>query len=193
MRYGYIRVSTKWQANDGNSIEAQQEALKTAGVDEFFIDTYTGGKMQRPQLNELVSRLQEGDTIVVSKIDRFARTISQATEIIEELLDKGVAIHILNLGLLDNSSTSVLIRNIMLAFAQFEREMIIERTQEGKAIAKQKPGYREGRPKKFRDEQIELAIKLLDDHSYKQVGCMTGISTSTLVRAKREHKRHAME
>ena len=80
-----------------------------------------------------------------------------------------------------------------MAFAQFEREMIIERTQEGKAIAKQKPGFREGRPRKYRGEQIDLAIKLLDEHSYKQVERMMGISVSTLVRAKREHKKHAKE
>lgn len=189
MRYGYIRVSTKWQANDGNSIEAQRETLSAHGVDQVYVDAYTGKKMFRPELNELLKIVQPGDTIVVCKIDRFARTISQATEIIEELLDKGVAIHILNLGLLDNTSTSTLIRNIMLAFAQFEREMIVERTQEGKAIARQKRGYREGRPKKFREEQIKLAMRLLEEYSYKQVSIMTGIGISTLTRAKRDYEK----
>lgn len=188
MRYGYIRVSTKWQANDGNSIEAQREALSANGVDQVYVDAYTGKKMFRPELSELLKIVQPGDTIVVCKIDRFARTISQATEIIEELLDKGVAIHILNLGLLDNTSTSTLIRNIMLAFAQFERDMIIERTQEGKAIARQKYGYKEGRPRKFREEQIKLAMRLLGEYSYKQVSMMTGIGISTLTRAKREYE-----
>ena len=188
MRYGYIRVSTRWQANDGNSIEAQKAALEAAGVDAYYIDTYTGGKMQRPQLNELINTLKPGDTIVVTKIDRFARTISQATETIELLLEKGIAIYILNLGILDSSSTSVLIRNIMLAFAQFERDLIIERTQEGKAIARQDPDYREGRPKKFREEQIRLALHLLETNSYRQVALMTGISESTIQRAKKAEK-----
>ncbi len=186
MKYGYIRVSTKWQANDGNSIEAQRDALITAGTDEILIDAYTGSKMQRPQLDELMSKVVEGDTIVVTKLDRFARTISQSIEIIDELLDKGVSIYILNIGMLDSSPTSVLIRNVMLAFAQFEREMIIERTQEGKAIARQKPGYREGRPKKFREEQERLALDLLKTNSQKSVSRMTGISVSTLKRLKRE-------
>lgn len=193
MRYGYIRVSTKWQAFKGNSMEAQREMLSDYGIDQFYIDTYTGGKMRRPQLDMLLSKIQVGDTIVVCKIDRFARTISQATEIIETLLDKGVSIHILNLGLLDNSSTSVLIRNIMLAFAQFEREMIIERTQEGKAIARQKPGFHEGRPKKYRKEQVELAMTLLEKNSYRQVSMMTGISVSTLVREKRRLNQNLYE
>lgn len=186
MKYGYIRVSTRCQASDGNGIEAQREALLSADVDEIVIDAYTGSKMQRPQLSELISKVTAGDTIVVTKLDRFARTISQATDIIEELLNKDVSIYILNIGILDNSPTSVLIRNVMLAFAQFEREMIIERTQEGKAIARQKPGYKEGRPKKYREEQVDLAMDLLKKNSYRKVALMTGISVSTLVRLKRE-------
>jgi len=187
MIYGYIRVSTKTQANDGNSIDSQMQVLKAAGVEKYYIDTMTGVKMERPQLNSLLEELVEGDTIVVTKIDRFARTISQATETIDGLIDKGVKVHILNLGILDNSSTSVLIRNVMLAFAQFEHDMILERTMAGKEIAKLKPGYKEGRPKKFKTEQIELAMELLKTNSYKKVSLMTGISESTLVREKRKH------
>ncbi len=186
MIYGYIRVSTKTQANDGNSIDSQMQVLKAAGVEKYYIDTMTGVKMERPQLNSLLEELVEGDTIVVTKIDRFARTISQATETIDGLIDKGVKVHILNLGILDNSSTSVLIRNVMLAFSQFEHDMILERTMAGKEIAKLKPGYKEGRPKKFKPEQIELAMELLKTNSYKKVSLMTGISESTLVREKRK-------
>ena len=135
--------------------------------------------------DEIVSELSKSNP-VVTKLDRFARTISQSTEIIEELLDKGVNIYILNVGVLDSSPASVLIRNVMLAFAQFEREMIIERTQEGKAIAKQKPGFREGRPQKYHEEQKNLAVELLKTNSYRKVSRMTGISVSTLVRYKNE-------
>lgn len=81
---------------------------------------------------------------------------------------------------------SVLMRNLLLAFAQFERDMIIERTQEGRALARTKPGYKEGRPRKFKNEQIELALKLLENYSYSQVSNMTGISISTITRAKRK-------
>ena len=77
-------------------------------------------------------------------------------------------------------------RNMLLAFAEFERDLIIERTQEGKAIARQKDGYREGRPPKFSKQQIDHALELLEKHSYSQVEQMTGISKSTLVRKKRE-------
>ena len=92
------------------------------------------------------------------------------------------------MGLMDNTPTGKLIRNIMLAFAEFERDMIVERTQEGKAIAKLNPDFREGRPKKFSRTQINHALLLLDDYSYKQVEQMTGISKSSLIRAKRQKK-----
>ncbi|SER07508.1 hypothetical protein SAMN05216362_1457 [Piscibacillus halophilus] len=74
----------------------------------------------------------------------------------------------------------------MLSFAEFERDMIVERTQEGKAIAKQRDDFREGRPKKYNKKQIEHAISLKENNSYKQVEEMTGISKSTLIRAKKE-------
>jgi DNA invertase Pin-like site-specific DNA recombinase len=79
----------------------------------------------------------------------------------------------------------------MLDFAESERGMIVERTQEGKAIAKQKPDFKEGRPKKYGKKQIEHALKLLENNSYKQVEDKTGISKSTLIRAKRKQNQQA--
>lgn len=133
-----------------------------------------------------MSQLKEGDTLVITKLDRFARSAKDAIEVIEKLFDNGVRVHILNIGIVEDTPTGRLIFNIMSAFAQFERDMIVERTQEGKAIAKQKPDFREGRPKKFSKKQIDHALNLLKNHSYKQVGELTGISKSTLIRAKRQ-------
>lgn len=87
--------------------------------------------------------------------------------------------------MMDNTPASKLVRNIFFAFAEFERDMIVERTQEGKEVAKKKPGYREGRPKKYSKAQISHALELLEDHSYTQVEDLTGISKSTLIRAKK--------
>lgn len=117
-------------------------------------------------------------------MDRIARSASQGIELIQALLDKKVIVHVLNMALLDNTPTGKLIRNIMLAFAEFERDMIIERTKEGKAIAKKQPDFREGRPRLYSKKQIQHALELLQDHSYKQVTELTGISKSTLIRAK---------
>ena len=92
------------------------------------------------------------------------------------------------MGIVDDSPTGKLIRNIMLAFSEFERDMIIQRTKEGKEIAKRNPNYRDGRPKKFTRIQIDHALELLQTHSYKQVAAMTGISRATLARAKAEQR-----
>ena len=118
MIYGYARVSTKGQAKDGNSLESQQTALKTAGAEKIYVDSFTGTKMNRPQFSELVDVLKPGDTLIVTKLDRFARSISQASDLITDLIDKGITINVLNLGTLSNDSVSTLLRNVLLSFAQ---------------------------------------------------------------------------
>ncbi|MGB4610606.1 MAG: recombinase family protein [Saccharofermentanales bacterium] len=185
MKYGYARVSTKGQAADGNSLENQIELLEKAGAEIIYKDVFSGTKLDRPELNKLLKILKPDDTIIITKLDRFARSIGQASELITNLIDNGIKVEVLNLGVLDNSSVSTLFRNMLLAFAQFERDMIVERTQEGKAVARRNPNYREGRKKKYTDEQIKLALKLLETYSYSQVTEMTGISKSTLIRAKK--------
>lgn len=191
MVYGYARVSTKGQAKDGNSLEGQKTELREAGAEIIFSDAFTGTKAHRPELDKLLSQIQEGDKLIVTKLDRIARSVTQGIELVNSLIEKGVTVHILNMGIMDNTPQGKLMRTIMLAFAEFERDMIIERTQEGKEIAKQKPDYKEGRPKKFGRKQIELALSLLEENSYKQVEEQTGISKSTLIRAKKERAEKA--
>lgn len=186
MIYGYARVSTKGQAKDGNSLEAQEKALKESGASEIYVDAFTGTKTDRPEFDKLMEKIQKGDTLIVTKLDRFARSITQGSELVSDLIEKGIKVYILNIGVMDNTPSSKLIRNVFFAFAEFERDMIVERTMEGKAIAKQNPDFREGRPKKYSRKQIEHALELLDSNSYKQVEDMTGISKSTLIRAKKK-------
>lgn len=186
MKYGYARVSTTKQSKDGNSLEVQREVLTENGAEIIFEEKFTGTKIDRPELDKLLKLLKSGDTLIVTKLDRIARSISKGTELIEMLIEMGVIVHIINLGVLDNSPASRLVRNIFLAFAEFERDMIVERTQEGKAVARLRDDYREGRPKKFKKSQIEHALVLLNSYSYSQVSELTGISISTLTRAKRK-------
>ena len=188
MVYGYARVSTKGQAKDGNSLEAQETALRNAGATEIFKEAFTGTKKHRPQLDKLLSVLKDGDMLVVTKLDRVARSATQGIELVQSLIEKGVTENVLNMGVMDNTPAGRLIRTVMLAFAEFERDMIVERTQEGNAIAKQNPDFREGRPRKFSKKQIEHAMELLDTHSFRQVEEMTGISESTLHRRVRERR-----
>ena len=111
---------------------------------------------------------------MVTKLDRIARSAAQGIEIISELIARGVSVNVLNMGLMDNSPNGILIRTMFLAFAEFERNMIVERTSEGKAIARMNPEYREGRNKievaRFGEfykmvlageKSVELAVKEL--------------------------------
>ena len=189
MIYGYARVSTQAQAREGNSLEAQEKALRNAGASLVFSDTYTGTKNDRPQLDRLLETISEEDILVVCKLDRMARNLKQGIELIDALNMRGVKVNVLNMGLIDNTPTGRLIRNIMLALAEWERDMIVERTREGKEIARQNPNYRDGRPRKYKREQREHALELLEEYSYKQVEKLTGISTATLTRMKREAKK----
>ncbi|MBQ8999646.1 MAG: recombinase family protein [Clostridium sp.] len=190
MIYGYIRVSTIKQANDGNSLENQENLLLENGVlkENIYKDIYTGTKADRPSFNELINKLKQGDTLVVTKLDRFARSMIEGSKIVNELIDKGIRVNVLNIGVMDNTPSSKLIRNIFFSFAEFERDMIVERTLEGKQIKmKRDVDATLGRPKKFKKAQRDMAIKLLEKHSYNEVSAMMGISRSTLIRYKKEY------
>ncbi len=187
MIYGYARVSTVAQCRNGNSLEEQTEALMAYGCDKIITEAYTGKTTERPQLNELLQLLCAGDTLVVTKLDRFARTVIEGVLTVRMLFERGVKVHILNIGLIENTLTGNLILTVFLAFAEFERGMIIERTQAGKALARTQAGYHEGRPRKYTPAQINHALELLSSgSSYRQVEAMTGISKSTLIRARRD-------
>ena len=186
MIYGYARVSTTAQGRDGNSLEEQVAALEKYGCQKIIKEAFTGKTMERPAFLSLLEQLQEGDTLVVSKLDRFARTAIEGVQTVRELFERNIRVHILNMGLIENTLTGNLILTVMLAFAEYERGMIVERTQTGKMVARQDANFREGRPKKYTSQQIELALSLLEQgKTYKQVTAMTGISKSTLVRARR--------
>ena len=186
MIYGYARVSTTGQSIHGNSLEDQTRALQAYGCQEIVTEAFTGKSMERPAFSALFQKLQSGDTLVVTKLDRFARTAIDGVSAVRELFDRGVRVHILNMGLIENTLTGNLILTVMLAFAEYERGMIVERTQTGKAVARQDLSFREGRPKKYTSTQLRHALELLDSgKTYRQVEAMTGISKSTLVRTKR--------
>lgn len=185
MIYGYARVSTRKQADKGNSLKEQEEQLRSAGAQTIIREAYTGTSMERPEFTKLMNRLQPSDTLIVTKLDRFARTLIDGVMAVQALQERGVTVNILNLGVIDSTPTGTLILNIFLSFAQFERSMILERTREGKEAARAKGIRVDGRPPKYSAIQMNHAIDLLATHSYTQVARMTGISKSTLTREKR--------
>ena len=168
--YGYARVSSKGQERYGNSLQDQQSQLIAAGCDpqNIYHDSYTGTSIKRPNFSILLTKLQPGDTLTVTKLDRFARTAADGVNLIQSLLSRNITVNILNMGKADNTPMGKLLITVLLAFAEFERDMIVERTQAGKAIKKSSdPTYKEGRPsldldtqtlQKFREKQKDGSL-----------------------------------
>ncbi|WP_455798959.1 recombinase family protein [Clostridium butyricum] len=189
---GYCRVSSKGQL-DNNSLEQQEEEiLNKYSSAEIFKEQFTGTTTDRPIFNSLVNSLKENDILVVTKLDRLARNTEEGIHLVQDLFNKGVSVHVLNVGLLENTTMGKFFLTTLLAVAEMERNTIIERTQTGKAIARTKEGYKEGRPQKFTNKQLEHALSLLSinggDKSYSEVVEITGISKSTLIRENNKNK-----
>ncbi len=183
MKYGYARVSTRKQTR-GNSLEEQRQQLMSEGCDEVVEEQYTGTVTKRPQLDSLLGRLQAGDTLMVTKLDRLARTATEGANLIKDLTDKGIRVNVLNMGEVDERPQGRLMLHILLAFAEFERDLIVERTQAGKAIARTKAGFREGRPPIEKARKAAAVDMVLNGaKSYKEAAAAVGISKSTLIRA----------
>lgn len=196
MIYGYSRVSTQGQADYGNSLQAQEEELRKAGATEIYTDAGVSGAKkpeERPQLSKLMNVLQDGDTLIITRLDRLSRSAVSGYELIAELLNRGVSVRVLNIGTVENTVAGRLILHILLAFAEFERETIRERMLEGKAVAKQDPAWRDGRKPKYTKSQKQHAVELLKTHTYAQVEELTGISKSSLIRAVRAAKKDSKE
>lgn len=165
MIYGYARVSTRGQDKYGNSLQDQTSQLEAAGCQQIYHDSYTGTKMDRPEFSKLLSVLSPGDTLVVTKLDRFARTAADGAKAVQELTSNGINVHILNMGKADNTPMGKLLITVLFAFAEFERDMIVERTSAGKAVAKANdPNWKEGR------KSIALTTDTIQKFREKQTG-----------------------
>lgn len=139
MKIGYARVSTKEQ-----NLEMQLEALKVAGCEKIFAEKLSGCLQSRPELDACLNFIREGDTLVVYKLDRLGRSLKNIIMLLEDFKKKGILFISLQDNINTEGATGQLMANILGAFAQFERDLIYERTQEGKRIAKEK-GVRFGR------------------------------------------------
>lgn len=179
MKFGYARVSSA-----GQSLATQISQLKEESCDIIYSEKFTGTTVDRPKFNELLDRVSSGDTIVVTKLDRFARNTKEALEIIQELFKARIKTHILNMGIIEDTPFGRLIFTLFSAFAQFERDMILTRTQEGKHNARvTDPSYTEGRKTTYTDDDIQAALDMREEgFTYAQISYQTGISASTLKR-----------
>lgn len=184
MIYGYARVSTAQQ-----DYATQIADLKKAGATKIFKDKYTGTTANRPKFDKLMTTIKNGDTLIVTKLDRLARNTQDALNIVKKMNAEGVILRVLNIGTIDNSPSGRLIFTVFSAFAEFERDLIVSRTQEGKAWAKaNNPNFHDGMPRKYTKEQIDFAWKLhTQNHmSYSEISKKLGISKATIYRRFRE-------
>ncbi|MBC6310493.1 recombinase family protein [Listeria sp. FSL L7-1582] len=186
MKLGYARVSTV-----GQDLETQQEKLLSVGVvsDNLFIEKKTGTTTRnRKALQELIKHSREGDIVYITKIDRLARSIIDLNNVMGEFLQKGVTVVFIDNNMtfgadVESNPMQKLLFNVLGAFAEFERDMIVNRTTEGKIRAKQagKKLGRKGQP----EEQIKKAIQLMDNRdtnklSVSDIVKMTGVPKATI-------------
>ncbi len=150
---GYARVST-----EGQELTAQLEQLNGAGVDKVFKEKASGVKQDRPQLAAMLDHLREGDTVIVCKLDRIARSTKHLLEIVEQLEDRKVSFKVLNINLDTSTPTGKLMLSMLAAIGQFEREMMLERQREGIRIAKDEGRYkgRKATARALSDKVLEL-------------------------------------
>ena len=180
MIYGYARVSTAKQ-----DYATQIADLKKAGATKIFKDKYTGTTANRPEFDKLMTTIKNGDTLIVTKLDRLARNTRDALVIVKKLNAERVILRVLNIGTIDNSPTGRLIFTVFSAFAEFERDLIVSRTQEGKAWAKaNNPNFHDGMPRKYTKEPIDFAWELqIQNHmSYSEISKKLGMSKATIYR-----------
>lgn len=138
---GYARVST-----EGQELTAQLEQLQSAGVDKVYKEKASGVKQDRPQLAAMLDHLREGDTVVICKLDRIARSTKHLLAIVEVLESMKVSFKVLNISLDTSTPTGKLMLSMLAAVGQFEREMMLERQREGIRIAKDAGAYKGRKP-----------------------------------------------
>lgn len=158
---GYARVST-----EGQELTAQLEQLNGAGVDKVFKEKASGVKQDRPQLTAMIDTLREGDTVIICKLDRMARSTKHLLEIVDQLEAKQVAFKVLNINLDTSTPTGKLMLSMLAAIGQFEREMMLERQKEGIRIAKDAGRYK-GRKATAR-AKTDKVLELLSQGKTKQ-------------------------
>lgn len=179
MRFGYCRVSTREQ-----NLDRQIEALEAEGIEakNIFTDKISGVKEKRPGLDDMLSRLREGDTVVILSFDRLARSTKQLLEYVETFNEMGVDLISLHERVDTTTPQGKLFFTVSAAFAEFERSIIKQRQAEGIAVAKEQ-GRMKGRPK-VDPEKLEEAMALYGSGQYsvERIQAITGVSSATIYR-----------
>lgn len=179
LKIGYARVSTGLQ-----NLDLQKDSLEKYGCEKIFTDHMSGSKKDRPGLKSAIEFSRPGDTIVVWRLDRLGRNMEDLISIVNYLNDKGVSFHSLqeNITMDKSSSTGQLMFHLFAAFAEFERNLILERSAAGRASARAR-GRLGGRPEKFTEQDIELLKTLVENETpIKTIAERWNVSRTTIYR-----------
>ena len=192
MKFGYARVSGLSQ-----DLEQQKQQLIDHDVPEenIYAEKFTGTTEQRPEWQKLYKQLRKGDKVVFTKVDRIGRSVKVAIDIVNDLLDKGVKVYVIQLGGYVNKHDTMgkMLFNFLTIMAEFEHDMIVDRLAEGKAYAKKhKPNYHEGRPKRTITNRYKAVYEYSLDHSIRETALATGVSESTVKRIKRQVRQEGL-
>jgi len=180
MRIGYARVSTH-----GQNLQIQEDALYESKCEQIYAEHESGKNTKRQMLNEMISFIRDGDTVVVTKLDRLARSTKDLLQIAETINSKGASLEVLNIQLDTSSPTGKLMLTMLGAIAEFEREIMLERQREGIAIAKENGAYTGRKPvAKEKLQQVQDFIE--SGCSVSQAALDAGISRRTYYKAKEE-------
>ena len=176
MRIGYARVSTHEQ-----NLDLQKDGLKTAGCEIIFVDKVSGVAAARPGIDNILSYLREGDTLLVWRLDRLGRSLKDLIDLVGKLEERNIGFQSLQEAIDTTNSGGKLIFHIFGALAEFERNLIQERTKAGLAAARAR-GKKGGRPKALNEQQRALVIRLYNErkNSIKEICEMMNISKPTL-------------
>ena len=186
MKFGYARVSGLSQ-----DLAQQKEQLVKNGVDEdnIYAEKFTGTTEQRPKWQKLNKQLRKDDEVVFTKVDRIGRSVKVAVDIVNDLLDKGVKVYIIQLNGYVNKQDAMgkMLFNFLTIMAEFEHDMIVDRLAQGKAYAKaHNPNYHEGRPKRRITNRYRKIYELSKEHSIKETAEISGVSESTVKRIRKQ-------
>lgn len=186
MKFGYARVSGLSQ-----DLAQQKEQLVKNGVDEdnIYAEKFTGTTEQRPKWQKLNKQLRKDDEVVFTKVDRIGRSVKVAVDIVNDLLDKGVKVYIIQLNGYVNKQDAMgkMLFNFLTIMAEFEHDMIVDRLAQGKAYAKaHNPNYHEGRPKRRITNRYRKIYELSREHSIKETAEISGVSESTVKRIRKQ-------
>lgn len=176
MLIGYARVST-----DDQNLDLQHDALNKAGCDKIYSDQQSGANADRPGLASALDTLRNNDTLVIWRLDRLGRSLKDLIQMVEQFEKRGVGLKSLQENIDTTTSGGRLVFHLFGALAEFERNLIRERTQAGLSAARAR-GRMGGRPKSLNPNKRELALKLYRErqHTIAEICAMMGISKSTL-------------